>query len=240
MKRSDRRKRLSELADVSASLRSAPIEAPDFTSSILDRVDAERAFLAPSVRRKIHVTRWALGASVALLVLGVALTVRLVPATANVAGAPTPISAVVRTVENNADMNLDGLRQTIDSVTKTEPAQVISAVTAFAAVSRAVEFESPAEAPTSLLASGKPSPVFTGPVLPIATAMSMEPASPAASVLPQVLAKWPSRSAQLPTSDVNAIMIRERQSARAALDRLSSGTAPTLFEHEADGLPIIR
>lgn len=234
MKRSDRRKRLSDIADVAASLHAAPIEAPDFTASILDRVDAERAFLAPSVRKKIHVGRWAIGASVALVVLGIALTVRMAPSVVNVAGAPTPITTVVRTLESNADAHLDGLRKTIRTVSRTEPSEVISTFTAFAAASKAVEFESPAESPSSMLTLR--APVFTGPVLPVSTAMAMEPLRPATPSLPLIQARWQVRPQ---TSDLSAMMIRERQNARAALDSVSPG-GPALFEHESEGLPVIR
>ena len=64
--RRQRQERLHDIRQVADSLRDAPIEAPDFTGSILDRVDVERPFLAPSVRRRLPWIRIGLGACVAM------------------------------------------------------------------------------------------------------------------------------------------------------------------------------
>lgn len=233
MRKSDRRRRLDDIAHVATSLRSAPIDAPDLTQSILNAVDAERAFLAPSVRRRIHISRWALGASVAMVVLGVALTVRWSPEVVQIAGGPAPISNVVKSVESNADVSLSSLRKTVQTVVRTEPERLLSAV---AMATRAVEIESPE--PPQAVARATGAPVFTGPVLPIAAAMSMEPARPHDD---QAVFMFSSRFMARPeTSSISTIAAREQQNARIMLDSLSSGTTPSYLYSESDGLPAIR
>jgi len=172
-----RRNKLAEIRLVADSLRSEPIDAPDFTASILSRVDAERAFLAPSVRRTIPWVRLGLLGGVSMLALSAALVLRYAPASADLVERPAPLAAVVRTFKQQADAPLESFRQsvrqtveeTVQSVALAEPSRVLSAAAAAARLPEpaAVVRLSPATfhaepAPPTSLAGGAGEPVFVG------------------------------------------------------------------------------
>lgn len=103
MSPNSRRNRLSSIHAIADELRqsSEPVGTPDFASSILSRVDAQRPFLCEKTRQMIWVGRAAVGLSVAVMALGVALLYRWSPDTAELAGTPAPASMVLRTVQSN-------------------------------------------------------------------------------------------------------------------------------------------
>lgn len=202
MKRSDRRDRLQEIRTVADSLRSAPIDAPDFTSAILDRVDAERPFLAPSTRRKLHLVRWGLGGSVALVVLGVALLHRYAPGAANIASTePAPISAVVSTVQAKAEQPLMQLRRTVNSVAQTDTSALLNAVATVAAMSEG-------EGAHPCCGDQTSCPAFCGPVMPLSAAVCCREAAPVTNTLNSVniVAGDRSRSGKFPVASARTLL----------------------------------
>ena len=70
-----RRNRLSSIHAIADELRqsSEAVGTPDFASSILSRVEVQRPFLCERTRQMIWVGRAAVGLSVAVMALGVAL-----------------------------------------------------------------------------------------------------------------------------------------------------------------------
>ncbi len=136
-----RRARLDDIRRVAETLRESPIEAPDFTSSILDRVDAERPFLAPSVRRRLPWVRIGLGVCVAATTLMVAMAYRVAPRAVRMATMQAaPVSDVVQCVECAAASRLDPsklipLRGPMLSVRESDATQFLSAMATVASIS---------------------------------------------------------------------------------------------------------
>ena len=154
MNRHSRRAKLDNIAHVGETLRAAPIEAPDFTSSILDRVDVERPFLAPSVRRKLPWIRLMLGACVAFSVLSIALTHRYAPKAIQLTEQAAPISDVVQCVECAACRKYIAYRPAALNITEQDCTQFLSAMAAAADIAQN-EGRRPtigADAPTALTA----------------------------------------------------------------------------------------
>lgn len=106
-----RRNRLSSIHAIADELRqsSEAVGTPDFASSILSRVEVQRPFLCERTRQMIWVGRAAVGLSVAVMALGVALLYRWSPDTADLAGAPAPASMVLRTVQTNVSETTQNL-----------------------------------------------------------------------------------------------------------------------------------
>jgi hypothetical protein len=186
MKRSDRNKRLQDIhRQVGDAMQSAPIEVPDLTSAIMSRVDAERAFLAPSVRKRLNIARWSLGGTAILLALGVALTLRYAPDGASLVDQPAPLSGVVSSFESSSGTPLAAIRQTVETVARTEPAQIVDSLVA-AAVPPTANTPEPAGIPLGFaivqasergqqptLASSAANPEFVGPVAPLSRTVSL-------------------------------------------------------------------
>ena len=106
-----RRQRLNSLQQIAAQLRqTADVPAPDLSDSILDKVDARRPFLDDKTRRMLWAGRAALGLSVAVVVLGVALTHRWAPNAVELVSRPAPFSNVVENVRSEAGVRLVELR----------------------------------------------------------------------------------------------------------------------------------
>jgi len=135
LNRGDRRARLNDIRHVAETLRAAPIDATDFTSSILDRVDAERPFLAPSVRRRLPWVRITLGACVAVSALGLALVYRWAPSAVQVAAQPAPISDVVQCVECARYKDMLALRTPGLNMAKADAGELLAAVVKVARLS---------------------------------------------------------------------------------------------------------
>lgn len=166
-----RRARLDDIAAVRDSLHASPIEAPDFTSSILDRVDVSRPFLAPSVRRKMPWIRIGLAATVAMASLGVALTYRWAPGVAQLAGEPAPISSVVREIECVVCRDLSTLRPAVLEVGRRDASEFLAAVVAAARVSEGEG--APGDA--------APAPTAVASLLPQSRAIAAQALSPRSS-----------------------------------------------------------
>lgn len=128
MNRPARRARLNDIAEIATTMRSAPIEAPDFTSSILDRVDVERPFLAPSVRRRLPWIRMGLGACVALGTLAMALTHRWAPEVVQLADQSAPISNVVQSIECATCQKFASYRPSVLNVTEQDASRFFAAI----------------------------------------------------------------------------------------------------------------
>ncbi len=141
MNERNRRSRLDDIRRVAESLRESPIEAPDFTSSILDRVDAERPFLAPSVRRRLPWVRIGLGVCVAATTLTIAMTYRVAPNAVRVVSQQgAPVSDMVQCVEcaaaaKLAPSNFMQLRGPMLSVRESDATQFLSAMATVASIS---------------------------------------------------------------------------------------------------------
>ncbi len=136
MNRRDRRARLDDIAHVGETLRSAPIEAPDLMASILDRVDVERPFLAPSVRRKLPWIRIGAGSCVALCALSVALLHRYAPRAVQFTETPAPVSDVVQCVECAANAKYTIYRPAVLNVTEQDCSNVLAAMAAAADIAQ--------------------------------------------------------------------------------------------------------
>lgn len=118
-----RRQRLDSIHEIADQLRqSAGVPAPDLTDSILDRVGESRPFLDRRTRRMLWVGRGAIGLSVAVVGLGVALTHRWAPQTVDLvtASAPAPLSSVVESVRHEAGERLVNLRVAVDQAATVE------------------------------------------------------------------------------------------------------------------------
>jgi hypothetical protein len=167
----DRKKKLSDIRLVADSLRSEPIEAPDLTASILDRVDAQRAFLAPSVRARIPWLRLGVLGGLSVLGLSCMLVLRYAPESVRLVERPAPLTAVVDRVEQavvqvGSAAPMTALRQTVETVSLAEPVSVLSVVAS------PVEPVAPA-AGVPALAGGGGEPAFVGPVLPLGRAVEI-------------------------------------------------------------------
>ncbi|MBY0312277.1 MAG: hypothetical protein K2W85_09425 [Phycisphaerales bacterium] len=154
----DRRNKLWQIRDVSDALRSESVPAPDLTRAILDRVDAERPFLAPSVRRRIPWVYASVVMTISACVMAVVLVHRASPTSVQLAREPSPISTLANSVECAACRKLDAIKQSIasDSISAPSPEEFLSTVAAVASV---VELENPPFA----LADRTPSALASGP-----------------------------------------------------------------------------
>lgn len=114
----NRRQRLSNIQQIAEDLRhsadSAP--APDFTRSILDRVDAERPFLTQKTRHLVIAARFGAGLAAVLAVGAVVVFHRMAPGALELSPAPAPLSTVVESVKSEATVQLADLRSTVQNV----------------------------------------------------------------------------------------------------------------------------
>jgi hypothetical protein len=232
MNRPRRRARLDDIADVASSLRNAPIQTPDFTSSILDRVDVQRPFLAPSVRRRLPWIRIGLGASVAFAALGIALTHRWAPEAVQLTEQPAPISDVVQSCA--ACGHLVALRPAVLKVTEQDASQFFAAVVTAA---RVAEDEGrrttlPADSPTTVTA-----------LLPLSQAVPLDtPAPPTNAPIARATASRGAlhlRGASLTTAQ-SVLPDSGGQAVLMSSDLPKVKVFPTFFEHDLDGLVLPR
>lgn len=236
MNRRQRQERLHDIREVAEGLRSAPIEAPDFTASILDRVDVERPFLAPSVRRRLPWIRMSLGACVALTALSLALTHRWAPrAVQMVSQQPAPISDVVQCVECAAIRRVASLRPVRLNVTEGDASRLLAAMATFASIS-----DSEGRGPSAV----DQRVATVSALLPLTQAVAIDTPMPTAvraamranRVSPAyTLASF--RSAEPAQSVLSGASVRTVQFS-ADLPRVK--VVPTFFEHDLDGLVLPR
>ena len=156
------------------TMRESPIQVPDFTSSILDRVDVERPFLAPSVRRKLPWVRIGLGGCGVGPTRAVALTQSGAPRVMQLAEQPAPISNVVQCVQCTAIQKLVEIRSASLRVTERDASEFIAAVAAATRVSESDggQFAMKADAPVKMTA-----------LLPLSQAVSLDTPAPPAVVM---------------------------------------------------------
>jgi hypothetical protein len=245
----DRRSKLSDIAAVADSLRSAPIDAPDFTRAILDRVDAERPFLAASVRRRLPWVYASVAGVVCASVLAVCLAHRYAPPSVEIAAGPRPVSEVVRCVECSVGAPATVIRESVagvGAVGGVEPAQLLTAVVAAASLSEA-DLPAPPPAGRSGRADAAPPAVapFVGPVMPLWTAVASEPApraevaaAPAPTPVPESLRAGSLSRAQSTPSGTLLYDAGRGQPLMSA-ERRPFRTAPLLIDYEVEipGLP---
>lgn len=228
------------------TLRSEPIDAPDFTASILSRVDAQRAFLAPSVRRKIPWVRLGVLGCVSLVALSGALVLRYAPGSADLVERPAPLTAVVRSVGQQAGGPLENLRQTVrqtveetvQSVSLAEPTQVLTAVAAAARLPEPalpVVVEPAVEPVTAMaLAGGAGEPAFIGPAYG-----SVSAAPPKSVPLPsRPLASAPVVASARALLTADALLRPRLESSLVPLPQ--AGPPPGLMDAGLDDLPIVK
>jgi hypothetical protein len=223
---------LQAIAHVADTLRANPVEAPDFTSSILDRVDAERPFLAPSVRRKLPWIRIGLGVCVAMSVLAVALTHRWAPKAVQLVEQPAPISDVVQCVECAAQQHLVNIRPVAFRVTEKDASEFLTALAAAASIAEG-------EGRPSI---GKDAPVTMTALLPLSQAVSLEtPAAPAFGSAPSAPSTFVSARS---TRGFHDLLSLQQSTLADSSPRVLMSSAefpkakvfPTFFEHDLDGV----
>lgn len=232
MNRPARRARLNDIAEIATTLRSAPIEAPDFTSSILDRVDVERPFLAPSVRRRLPWIRIGLGACVALGILAMALTHRWAPEVVQIADGPAPISDVVQSIECATCQKFASYRPAVLNVTEQDASRFFAAMVTAANASEN-EGRRPglaADAPTTVTA-----------LLPLSQAVPLDlPASPTNASLATTRSSNDRAASRFRASLATSQSVLPDSGGPAML--MSSSDVPkvkvfpTFLEHDMDGL----
>ena len=218
--------RLQDIAHVADTMRESPIQVPDFTSSILDRVDVERPFLAPSVRRKLPWVRIGLGGCVVATTLSVALTHRWAPRTMQLAEQPAPISNVVQCVQCTAIQKLVEIRPAAIRVTERDASEFIAAV---AAATRVAENE-------GQFAVRMETPMKMTALLPLSQAVSLDmPAPPTIFLTSSPVVR--SVSTDLPAWAVGP---RSMPGSRASMMMSSAEipkvkAVPSFLEHDLEG-----
>lgn len=109
----DRRDRLSDLHRINDALRSAA-PVPDLSSSILARVDAERAFVCRRGRALVWAGRGVAAGVVALVALGLALAYRANPGSLDLQARATPASDVIDSFADRAARQYVQIREAVE------------------------------------------------------------------------------------------------------------------------------
>lgn len=109
----NRRDRLSDLHRINDALRSAA-PVPDLSSSILARVDAERAFVCRRGRALVWAGRGVAAGLVALVALGLALAYRADPGSLDLQARATPASDVIDSFAHRAARQYVQLRDVVE------------------------------------------------------------------------------------------------------------------------------
>lgn len=124
-----RRARLNDIAQIAGALRE-PVETPDFTSSILERVHAEKPFIAPQTRRWVPVVRiGAVGLSL-VTVFAMTLIVFIKPDLPEQLGAPASVTTeLVLSAETGIADKVAGVFDTVKNVGRAaDPRQLFAEV----------------------------------------------------------------------------------------------------------------
>lgn len=111
----NRRDRLSDLHRINDALRSAA-PMPDLSSSILARVDAERAFVCRRGRALVWAGRGVAVGLIALVALGLALAYRAKPGSLDLQARATPASDVIDTFAHRAARQYVQIREAVEPV----------------------------------------------------------------------------------------------------------------------------
>ncbi len=121
-----RRARLNDIARIADTLRE-PVETPDFTSSILERVHAEKPFIAPRTRRWVPMVKIG-AASVSLLsVFAVTMIVFMKPELPEQLGAaPSVTTELVQSAESGFTDKVADVLNTMKTVSRAaDPRQLL-------------------------------------------------------------------------------------------------------------------
>ncbi|HVU63086.1 MAG TPA: hypothetical protein VHC70_03860 [Phycisphaerales bacterium] len=238
MNERNRRARLDDIRRVAYEMRETPIVAPDLTSSILDRVDAERPFLAPSVRRKLPWIRIGVGGCVVLTALGIALTYRWAPrAVQAIAQQPAPISDVVQCVECCAAHKFIPRSAPMLTLRESDATRFLAAMVAANRISenegRAIALR-PAESRPALAAGlPRPDPDESAPLVMPTQAVSMQTPAPvythvaSAYAIQYETSTYPSDPAVSSDKSTHPVIFS------ADIPRVN--VVPTFLEHDLDG-----
>jgi hypothetical protein len=111
-----RRARLDDIARIAGALRE-PVETPDFTSSILERVHAEKPFTAPRTRRWMPVVRVSAACVAVLGVFAFTLIVFIKPDLPEKLGAPPSVTTdLVQSAEHGVANKVAGVFESVQLV----------------------------------------------------------------------------------------------------------------------------
>lgn len=107
------------------SLLREPVEAPDLTEPIMERLRVRGAFLPSRTRRFIKYGRWAAALLLASGVLGVALVHRSAPDSLRLVAPPKPVTGVIRSGSSDVAAGVQQLTQAMNVVSARvlEPAE---------------------------------------------------------------------------------------------------------------------
>lgn len=132
METGDRRDRLENIASITQGMRSSLGNTPDFAASILVAVDERRSFLSGRDRRRVLLTRAALGISVATLALGAALIHRFAPDAVELVAQPQPMSSMISCVECEASSRVKTIRASLGEVAESPAPRLSNLVSSVA------------------------------------------------------------------------------------------------------------
>lgn len=108
-----RRARLNDIAGIVGALRE-PVETPDFTCSILERVHAEKPFVPPQTRRLLPLVRLGAAGAAAMAVFIVTLIIFIRPDLPERLGAPPSVTTeLLLSAESGVTDNIVELRSSL-------------------------------------------------------------------------------------------------------------------------------
>jgi hypothetical protein len=113
MSENRRRARLQDIAGIADALRD-PVETPDFTSSILQRVHAEKPFVDPATRRWVPVVRLGAAGLAVMTIFAMTLIIFIKPELPEQLGAvPSVTTEFVTSAEDGLASGVAGLRSSV-------------------------------------------------------------------------------------------------------------------------------
>lgn len=115
-----RRQDVEETVEVIDAMR-MPIECPDFSGTVLERLDRKHRFLPARVRRSLRQARLGLGLAAMVALVAVAGAQRFVPRLASIAPPPTPVSDVAQAVRADACRAAEDLKGGVQVVQASLP-----------------------------------------------------------------------------------------------------------------------
>lgn len=124
---SDRRRRakLNDIAQIASALRE-PVETPDFTTSILERVHAEKPFASAQTRRWVPVVRIGAVCVTLLTVFVMTLIVFVKPDLPEKLGAPVSVTTeLVQSTEEGIVTRVAALRESVETISRGADIRVI-------------------------------------------------------------------------------------------------------------------
>ncbi len=104
---------VNEVRGMVHSMRLRPDETPDMTEAVLARLDRERGFLSPRMRRRVKAGRMAVAASLLVGLLGVAIAHRVAPERFRFNAAPTPVADLTDAVRQDSIEGRDRIARAV-------------------------------------------------------------------------------------------------------------------------------